>query len=177
MNNKIIQILKKINGSVLGIGLDDEKMLDAIAKNENIIECFLLNKRSGKSEKKVKIFRKGKEKTIHIKKIRKYFKKKSVDNIVCNYEIVKKFMRGFVSNSVYLNNGKLYLYGKCDNLDDLVNKYKRYTPSIEVIKEKDEFLLIIDNTNSKNGFFKDRKYRFIDFVNDFLDFLTELLIN
>ena len=43
MNNQILKIIKKLKGSLLGIGLNEENLLDAIENNDNIQTCYLLN--------------------------------------------------------------------------------------------------------------------------------------
>ena len=174
MKNNVVNILKDLDGFLLGIGLD-EKMLVAIQNNEKINDCFLLSKKSGNG-KKVNGFTKGKEKTIHIKKLKKYFKRKSIDNIVCDYSLVSKFMRGFVSNSIYLNSGKLYLYGSSSDIDKIIRRYKWYKCDTEILRNGNEFLLIVDN-NVKSNFFKDIFYKVWDLYTSFLDFLTDLLVN
>lgn len=176
MENKIIKLLKGLNGSLLGIGLDNELMLDAINENDNIDLCYLFSNAKIRG-KKFNSYGKGKNKTVNIKKLRKYFKKKSLDNVVCNYEVIKKYIRGFVSNSVYINRDKLYIYGNLKDLESLEEKYKRYTDDIEIKKEKDCFLLTVNNKNTKVNFFKDTKYKVIDFVNDTIEFITDLLVN
>jgi len=176
MESKIINLLKELNGSLLGIGLDNELMLDAINENNNIDLCYLFSNAKIKG-KKFDSYGKGKNKKVNIKRLRKYFKKKTLDNVVCNYEVIKKYIRGFVSNSVYINRNKLYIYGNLKDLESLEVKYKRYTDDIVIKKEKECFLLIVNNKNTKTNFFKDTKYKVIDFFNDSIEFITDLLVN
>ena len=68
MKNNVLNILKDLDGFLLGIGLN-EKMLVTVQNNQKINDCFLLSKKSGNG-KKVNGFTKGKEKTIHIKKLK-----------------------------------------------------------------------------------------------------------
>ena len=176
MNEKLLQIVKKAKGSFLNIGLTDEQLLEAIEQNGNIDICYLLSNVSltGKKFNAIGFHR---NKKINIKKIRKYFKKKSLDTVLCDYELIKQFRRSFVSNSVYINKEMLYLYGNKDELEEVSDKYKRYTSVIELIKAKDKYILKVNNKNTKNNLFKDNFYRIKDFISDSLDFITELLIN
>lgn len=172
----INEIIKNLKGSLLGIGLD-ETFLETIEKNSKIDNCFLMEDRS-KFSKKFDFFDGGREKKINIKKIRKIFKEKNLDNIICNYETIKPFFRSFVSNSIYINNGKLYFYGNIteDEIEKIKKRYTRYKSKVEVIKTQKFTIIVIDNKNIKTGFFIDKAYIVIDFFTDFIDILTTLLV-
>lgn len=60
MNQKLIQIVRKLKGSLLGIGLDGQ-ILDVIEKNDNIDNCFIMSDRH-KFDKKFDFFGGGKDK-------------------------------------------------------------------------------------------------------------------
>ena len=80
--------------------------------------------------------KKGRNKKINIKKIKKQFKKKSLDTIICNYETIKPFYRSFIPNSIYLNKGTLYIYGNKEDLQKIKPKYQRYTSLIKIDKNR-----------------------------------------
>ena len=42
MNKKLTEIINNLKGSLLGIGLNDDTLLDAIEKNDSIYTCYLL---------------------------------------------------------------------------------------------------------------------------------------
>lgn len=44
MKQQIINEINKIEGSLLGIGIEDPSMLDAIEKNDKINLCYILTK-------------------------------------------------------------------------------------------------------------------------------------
>lgn len=176
MNNQILKIIKKLKGSLLGIGLNEENLLDAIENNDNIQTCYLLNNIS-LTGKKFNITKRGKNKKINIKKIKKYFKKKSLDTIICNYNIIKQFYRSFIPNSIYLCHKTIYIYGSKEDLKQLKNKYQRYTKNIELNKYDENYLLKINTQNTKNHFFKDLLYKTKDFGSDAANLITDLLIN
>lgn len=176
MNEKILEIINNMQGSLLGIGITDENLLDAIEDNKNIHTCYILSNLS-LTGKKFNLTKHGRNKKINIKKIKKHFKKKSLNNVICNYDIIKQFRRSFVPNSIYLNNGDLYIYGSKDEIDNLTQKYYRYTKDIDVIKTEDGFIMKVNNKNTKNHFFKDTLYKIKDFGADALEFITDLLIN
>ena len=165
---KINDIIKQFNGNVLGIGLD-EKILKQLNKNNKITECNLLNNvTKGKGY--------GFSKTIKIKKIRKYFKKKSVDFILCNYEVMSKYLNSFVKNSIYLNDFKIYYYGDCD-VDKLIKRYSRYDTKINVYKEKEFYILEIDCSNAKNKILKEKFYSVVDLVDSAIEVIGDILMN
>ncbi len=155
--------LKKIKGNLLLISNDDD-LINIINKNNNITETYILNNKKCNNKNKLKL----KNKKININKIRKYFKKKSIDNIVVDYKLIKNYISNFVKNSIYLNKGNLYFY----NLDEEIEyKYKRYNVKIE----KTKTYLKIDNQNSKNKIILDNYYIFKDKKNKILDKLSDLI--
>ena len=150
---EIIKIIRSLDGNVLGIGLDEE-MIKEIELNDKIIECDLLNSHT-KGKKKFSLF----NKTINIKKIRKIFKKKKVDYVVCNYDEISKYFNTFIKDNIYINNKKTYYFGNID-IELLKYKYGRYDTTI-IVKYKN--LIEIDNSKAKNNLFKDTYYRIKDF--------------
>ncbi len=155
--------IRKLKGNLLLIS-NDEKLMNLIEKNKNITESYVLSNISSSKKGKLKF----KNKKIQINKIRKYFKKKSIDNIIVDYNLIKKYISCFVKNSIYLNKGNLYFY----NLDeDIDYKYKRYNVEIE----KNKNFMKIDNTKSKNNFIKDNYYIFKDKKDKLLDILSDFI--
>ena len=155
--------IRKLKGNLLLIS-NDEKLMSLIEKNKNITESYVLSNISSSKKGKLKF----KNKKIQINKIRKYFKKKSIDNIIVDYSLIKKYISCFVKNSIYLNKGNLYFY----NLDeDIDYKYKRYNVEIE----KNKNFMKIDNTKSKNNFIKDNYYIFKDKKDKLLDILSDFI--
>ena len=155
--------IRKLKGNLLLIS-NDEKLMNLIEKNKNITESYVLSTISSSKKGKLKF----KNKKIQINKIRKYFKKKSIDNIIVDYNLIKKYISCFVKNSIYLNKGNLYFY----NLDeDIDYKYKRYNVEIE----KNKNFMKIDNTKSKNNFIKDNYYIFKDKKDKLLDILSDFI--
>lgn len=172
MNKELTKIIKKLSGSVLSIGLDEE-LNKELEKNNNIDELDeinLITKKKGniKTTKKIKL----KNKRINIKKLKKVYSKKKTNYIVCNYEVMKKYMRYFIKDSVYINNKFLYLYGtSTKEINMIIKRYKRYNVLIKPMENKEYFIIEIDNTNSKNNAFKD----FFYFIYDTLELITDLI--
>ena len=176
MDEYLIKKIEKMEGSTVGIGINSQKIKNAIETNPKInIYHSLEASPKGINKKKFKM--PSKLKKVNIKKIKKVFKKKRINNIICNYDTIKDFLKTFVRDSVYINKEKLYIYGKKTDLEPVINKYKRYTDKIELIEKKDQFLLIIDNTNTKNKKLEDIGYWWLDTINSLIDFLTIILAN
>lgn len=178
--NDLKNICKDLKGTFLAIGLYYPTVESTIDKNKNITEGYLLileGKKKGKTRNKDSNKSIGRKK-ISIKKLRKTFKKKSVDTLILNYEDAKKYMRFFISDSVYINKCKLYIYGKKDNfvIEDIKSYYNRYNTKIEIKEYDNDFLIIVDNTNSKNNYFKDKMYKFKDTIVYYINIIGDILI-
>ena len=173
---KIYDISKVVSGNVLGIGVD-EKISEILEQNDRVLNCNLLN--SYTKETNQKQTKKQRPKRIRIKKIRKVFKKKKVDFIICNTEEIKKYMKTFIKDSIYINKDMLYLYNIKDEelKQELIKKYKRYNVIVEEIKDKNETILKIDNKNSKTNIIKDTLYLILDTMIQILNIISDLLLN
>lgn len=172
---KIYDIAKCVSGNVLGIGLEEE-IVEILEQNDRIIDCKLLNVKVKAAKTKGK---KEKTKKIRIKKLRKIFKKKKVDFIICNIDDVKKYLKTFIRDSVYINKEILYMYNIKDEETkiDLIKKYKRYNTEIEEIKENNSIILKIDNKKSYTNLFKDIKYSVIDTAVTIFNLISDILLS
>ena len=175
--NDLKKVCKEATGSFVSIDLQYPTVISILEKNTKIVNGYLLEfdgKKKGKGKNtKAKRFKK-----INIKKLRKTFKKKSVDTIVCNYEEIHKYMRFFVKDSIYINKGKLYLYGKKEEfvLEDIESFYKRYKTTITITEYDKEFLIEIDNSQAKNNFIKDKMYSIKDLMVSIINFIGDIMI-
>ena len=173
---KIYDIAKVVSGDVLGIGVD-ETISEILEQNERVLNCNLLNSFSktenSKQEKKQRL------KKIRIKKIRKVFKKKKVDLIICNIDEIKKYLKTFIKDSIYINKDILYIYNIEDEelKKELIKKYKRYNVKIEELKDNKKTILKIDNKLSKTNIFKDTFYLIIDTLIQLLNIISDILLN
>ncbi len=173
---KIYDITKCTSGNVLGIGVD-EKISEILEQNDLVTNCNLLNsytKEKNKSKQK-----KQRLKKIRIKKLRKVFKKKKVDFIICNIDEIKKYTKTFIKDSIYINKDMLYIYNIKDEelKQELIKKYKRYNTIIEEIKDNNVTILKIDNKNSKTNILKDTFYLIIDTLTQLFNIISDLLLN
>ena len=173
---KIYDITKMTSGNVLGIGVD-KTITEILEQNERVLNCNLLNSYMQETDTNKKS--KKRLKKIKVKKIRKIFKRKKVDFIICNIEEIKKYLRTFIKDSVYINKDMLYIYNiKDEDLkEELIKKYKRYNIKIEEIKDDNTTILKIDNKESKNNILKDSIYLIIDSLLAFINIISDLLLN
>ncbi len=170
-------IFKNLEGNVLTVCIDQE-LNNELEKN-NKINLYAINSnqsnkglKSSHNRSSKKINNKGKK--INIKKLRKYINKKSVDYMFCNMNEMITYYKYFIRDSIYLNNNKLYIYSDF-SIDPsfIIKKYKRYNCEVEKREYKNGYLLIIDNTKSKNNYMKDKLY----FLRDTLYNIAELIGN
>lgn len=170
---KIYDIAKVVSGNVLGIGVD-ENISGILEQNARVLNCNLLNSfsntKSTKEEKKQRL------KKIRIKKLRKVFKKKKVDFIICNIDEIKKYIKTFVKDSIYINKEILYIYNLKDEetKKEIIKKYKRYNTKID---ELDKETLKIDNSNAKTNIIKDSFYLIVDTLVIAFNIISDLLLN
>ena len=127
---------------------------------------------SGKKNYKKRKTNKGK--TINIKKLRKYFNKKKTDYIICNLDNIFDYYKYIIKDTIYINSNKLYIYSsKSINFELIIENYKRYTNNIEIKEYKESYLIIVDNTTTKNNYIKDKLY----FIKDTLYNVAEKIGN
>ena len=173
---KIYDIAKVVSGNVLGIGVD-ETISEILEQNERVLNCNLLNSLT-KQATNVQ-GKKKRLKRIRIKKIRKVFKKKKVDFIICNTEEIKKYIKTFVKDSIYINKNILYLYNIKDEelKKEIIKKYKRYNTDIEELKDKEDSVLKIDNSKAKTNIIKDSFYLVVDTLISLFNIISDLLVS
>lgn len=178
MYKYLLEIIKKMEGNVIGVGIAS-KLLDGFNKNNRVNVYTIDNAKPGIGISKSKKRTTSSGKTINIKKLYKYFKKDSIDYIICNIEEVNDYLKYFIRDSVYLNNKTLYLYGNKNIIDiDLLKKrYKRYKSILEVKEYKNSLLLIIDNSNKKINWFMNKLYFILDSLYNLVEFISNVLVS
>lgn len=172
MNKELIKLVDELEGTVLAIGIN-EKIADAIEQNDKITKCDILN--YVVSKKEYKKAKKQKTKIINISKLRKIYKKKRVDYIICEYSQIEKYLNTFVKDSVYINRLKLYFYGKLDE-ELILKRYGRYTRDILVNKKQGNYLIEIDNSKAKNNVFKEFIYAIKDNTNKIIEIIGDVMM-
>lgn len=179
MFKKLESVIKNLKGNVLVIGIDD-KLISYFDKN-NFVNLYSIysNNLSGLNN----IFFKNKKrktnkgKSINIKKLKKYIKKKSTDYIILNFDEIIDYYKYIIKDTIYLNNKKIYVYSSLNVDPELILKlYKRYNVVIEVNEYKNGYLYIIDNTNGKNNYFLDKLYMIKDTFYNMAEFIGNILV-
>lgn len=177
MFNKLGEIIKKLKGNVLVIGLDNN-LIDKFEKNNKVNLYSIYSDQSSGIFSKSKKKQTNQGKNINIKRLRKYINKKSVDYLICNYDEIKNYYKYIIKDTIYLNNNTIYIY--CSNeldKDFIISRYKRYNVEIDFNQYKNGYLLTIDNKNGKNSFIKDILYFIKDTFYNIAEIIGNLLIS
>lgn len=172
VNSNIKKYIKNMTGKVIGAGIDNEEIIDAIDKNNKIIECDLLNSidiNTSKGKKKKKKY---------VKKLRKKYKKKKVNYVIVNSNKINKYLKTFVRDSIYINNTEIYYYmDKKEDTENIIKRYKRYNTEIEIIKCDDGNIIRINTSKAKNKFLKDKIYYILDTLSNIADVIGDILVS
>ena len=178
MFNKLGEIIKKVEGNVLTIGLDDS-LLDKFKKNNKVnLYCIYSSENNGGLFSRDKKKKTNQGKQINIKKLRKYLKKKSAKYIILNIDEVMKYYKYIIRDTIYLNNNLIYVYSP-NNLekDFIISRYKRYNVKIESINYKNGYIITINNTQGKNNYFKDKWYFIKDTLYNIAEYIGNVLVS
>ncbi len=172
VKNQLIKIIKEAKGDMLGFGLEEDDILDAISKNKKL-SCNLLNMKKNKDDNSEE----GKKlKNISLQKLRKKFKKKNTDIIIGNLAEVKNFYSFFVKDSIYLTKGDIYLYSYEKNeIQKVIKKYERYHTNISSISCQDGIILKLDVKKVTSTRLKDMKCSMLDKIDTTVDIITEII--
>ena len=174
--NAIIEKIKEIKGNIILIGIYDDLAFNAVDNNDKIENCMILNDKKftyGDLDKT-----RGRIKRYNMKKLRKTFKKKSIDNIIASYEEINNKMHHFIKNSVYITRGTLHIYcDKNDDIDEIVRRYKRYNITAKEIDEQEYKIVEVNINNAKNKKIKDFFYTISDYMYIVTDFIGDILTN
>lgn len=170
MKNELISEIKKLQGFVLGIGLDDT-LQDAIYENENIHKCDLMeNMQRGKGSSA-----KGFTKSISIYQLKKKYKKNKIDFIICNLEDIDIYMKYFLRDGTYIVKQKIYLYGPLSDTEKeaLQERLQRYDFCITYKQKKNQSLFILEKKECH--YLKNYLYFVQDSISSYLDKISSIL--
>lgn len=172
----------ELSGNVLVIGYDDEcKLVRTLKKSKRTEIVYTLNNNGNsilkRQNKKKKL---NGYKDINIRKLNKELKKQKheFDYVICNFEVILPFFRGFVKNSILISGKKLFIHNNIPtyNVDEIVYRYSRYGCKVKKEDEKKENLLTISTKNIKISKVKNFFYWFRDLFYDFFEFIANILI-
>ncbi len=146
IEKKLEKIVKTVDGNILCIGIKYNQIMKLLLKNRKIISCKLIETNIDSISNN-----KSKDKVISLKDIKKIFGKKKIDYIICDFKEVKKELKHYIKNNIYINKTKTYIYGNIHdiNLNELKYRYERYGSKVNEELDNSEFLLEIDNNNVK----------------------------
>lgn len=170
MKKELIKEIKKMHGFVLGIGLEEE-MQDAIYENDAIYTCDLIENMNRGTSSSLK----GKSKSISIYKLKKTYKKKKPEFIICNIEDIDIYMKYLLRDGTYIVKQKIYLYGilKKEQQEDLLVRLKRYDFLITKKQKKEDCLFILEKKSCH--YLKNEIYFLLDSFSMVLDKASALL--
>lgn len=137
--------LKRLNGSILIIGDLGEDINILLDNNTKITETYWLNASNTYNDEKddgsLDVAN-----DFNLAKLHKYLKK-GIDNIVCNYDEIKKELPKFIRESLRVTKKNIYLsFDKKFDYESILKKYKRYNINCS-IEEYDDFNLLIAEAN------------------------------
>lgn len=179
---KLSSIVKEFTGNVLCIGVQDSAVLKTLERNSKA-SVYMIDRTIKKGifskRKRAKMAKDQKGKKINMKKLRKTFKKKSVDYIVCDINEIYDYFKYFLYDSVVINKKKLYLYGNSKYIDPhvLAKRFERYHASTTVTTSDDTFMLVVEQENSKGNWLKAKFYIIIDTFHNLGDMISAALIS
>lgn len=174
VNSTLKKYVKNMSGSLIGIGIQDVKIVEEIDKSNKILMCDLLNCVDLDDDSVVS---KKRAKKVYVKKLRKRYKKKRIDYMIINSEEIKPFLKTFIRDTIYINKNEIYYFSeKKDILEKIKKKYHRYTKKTEITKYEDGYILKIDTDGTKNKFLKDKLYYLIDTISNIEDLIADILI-
>ncbi len=179
---KLADIVKTFTGNVLCLGVHEDSVLKNLGYNTKAsVYTIERNFKKGifSRGKKAKVAQDEKGKKINMKKLRKTFKKKSVDYIVCDISEIYDYFKYFIYDSVVINKKKLYLYGNSKYIDpqELAKRFKRYHANAVVSSVDNEFIIAVDNEFSRGNWFKAKWYVIIDTFHNMGDMISAALIS
>jgi hypothetical protein len=174
---RIIEDIKSFKGNTVCIGVEDSKIKNTLKKNKDI-SIYELNRASTR-----KLFSRRKRLkasggiSVKIKKFRKLFKKKSIEYVIIDLNNMYDYYKYMASNSIYICNKKIYIYGNSDYVTakGVAKKFKRYKTNIETIQIDNDYLVIVECKNAKYSKIKEKFYLIIDTFHNLGDMISYFL--
>lgn len=175
---KLLEDAKKITGNVVCVGVTNEEVLRVLSRNKktSVFTIDFTKKFGFFSRKKTKL---DKGRKVNIKKLRKTFRDKSVDAFIYDFNEMYDYFKYFISDSVMIGRGKVYIYGESRFVDPklLIKRYKRYGTEAFLEVDGDSFLIIIDVEHAKTNWFKNKVYLVVDTFHNIGDMISVALIS
>lgn len=169
--------VKKLYGKLSAFGTIYDNILDLIDSSNNILSCDLI------SEYTSSIFGKKENGTIskrfNIKKLKKIYKKKSIDTFIINLDEFDRYKKTLIRDSIYVCKSSIIIFSenKDYDIDTIITRYKRYNSNSSYIECLDGFIIYIDCSNSKNRKFMNKLYYIKDCIYDIVETISNFIIN
>ena len=166
--------IKSLEGSILIIGVFEEKIFDLLENNSKIPDVYYLNDSSNhNSSKGYKDDLKGVANNIHIKELHKYFKD-GVDNIFCNFDEIKDHIPSFIRESLRVTKKNIYInFLNENNYKFIEKKYSRYGLKCELSSFDDYHIAKIEANDIIVHFPKETYYYIKDNFEKFYDYVSD----
>ena len=103
VGNYLVSEVKNMEGKIITIGLDIDKVFTAIEKNTNIVECMTLNSTLYETSDIRRLIRRNK--TLSASKLRKKFKKKKQPQLIRLLLCIDKLKLFFLLCKFYYKQG------------------------------------------------------------------------
>lgn len=176
---RLLEDAKSFVGNVVCVGVKNKDLLLALNKNKkaSIFTIDFSGKRKIFSSKKKAKTVDGKK--VNIRKLRKTFKKKSIDTLVYDLNEMYDYFKYFIGDSIIITKGKIYIYGTSKFIDpkNLIKRYKRYNTTAFLEVDGDNFIIIIDAKDSKTNWLKNKFYLVVDTFHNIGDMISVALIS
>ncbi len=154
IEKELLKQIDNVSGKVILVGISFDAFIKKIEKSKKIKTVDLLNsiKISDKDNKN----NKDKSVDIPLKKMRKIYKNKNIDYIFIDYNHISKYLKDFVSHSIFINKKTIYIVFKSNIEASYVKRlYENYGCKTNLEKIGRSHLLTIDTNNVKTNKFKD----------------------
>lgn len=172
IQDKIVSSVKKMEGFIVGIGIHNERVKEAVYNNSKITGCDMLEN-IGKDTKGSSSTQKSK--MVSIYKLRKKYKKEKVNTILCNVDEMDTYMKYFLRDGFYICRDTLYIFGKKNmvELEELKKRLQRYKMKMEYEEDREAYVIVIHKQKEKIflGYF----YFYVDTIMEWLDKVGDVL--
>ncbi len=176
MNEQITKIIKSLSGTVLTIGIGSSYDY-VIENNKAIKESYVLEKIGRKIKGQDKGLYNNKKKNINLNKLKKIFKYKKIDFVLCDYEVIKGYLRHFIRNSIYITRKDIYFVGdaKTTSIDELAYRYNRYGIKTNIECDNNLFIFKAIINDNNTIWYKSIVYYFRDLGYDILELIGDVM--
>ncbi len=177
MNGELVKVIKNTKGKIITIGVSEKSVINAIHRNDKIINCFELNNNNIEN-KKVEFTKRIFSKNVTINNFKKKFKKKKTDLILVNIKHIEEYIFKFSKDSIYLSKGQVIYYGSAKDIDRV--NVESYYDRFNVVVNKDVFnknkIVTIEVYKYKYKVIKEFIYTIKYYFNKFIDSVGNFLV-